>query len=98
MEYTKVVDNQATIRKTIVINELGMHARPASQIARIAGNAHSDVWLSVDVAKVDAASIIDILTLGAIKGTQVVIEVEDEKDIGILDQIFEFFENGFGEE
>ena len=98
MENAKVEDNQLTIRKTIVINQLGMHARPASKIAQIAGNAQSEVWLCADDSKVDATSIIDILTLGAVKGTRVAIEIADETDIGILGQIFEFFEDGFGEE
>ncbi|MCP3872223.1 MAG: HPr family phosphocarrier protein [Desulfobacteraceae bacterium] len=84
-------------RKTLVINELGMHARPASKIAQIAEAAQFDVWLCVDSTKVDATSIIDILTLCAVKGTQVVIEIENQKDIIILDQITEFFEIGFGE-
>ncbi len=98
METARVNNNQATIRKTIVNNELGMHARPAAQIAQVAGNAQSEVRLCIDGNKVDATSVLDILTLGAIKGTEVTIEVEDKRDIGILDQILEFFEDGFGEE
>ncbi|WP_413869530.1 HPr family phosphocarrier protein [Desulfobacula sp.] len=84
-------------RKTSVKNELGMHARPASKIAQIVGSAHSDVWLCANSTKVDAASIIDILTLCAVKGTKIVIEIENQKDEMILDQIFDFFEAGFGE-
>ncbi|MCF6246571.1 MAG: HPr family phosphocarrier protein [Desulfobacula sp.] len=97
MESAKVGKNPITIRKTIVNNELGMHARPAAKISEIAGTAQSDVWLCVDVTKVDATSIIDILTLGAIKGTQVIIEIQDKADVNILNQILEFFEDGFGE-
>ena len=74
-----------------------MHARPASKIAQIVGSAHFDVWLCANSTKVDAASIIDILTLCAVKGTKIVIEIENQKDEMILDQIFDFFEAGFGE-
>jgi phosphocarrier protein len=84
-------------RKTSVKNELGMHARPASKIAHLAGLAQSDVWLCGNATKVDATSIIDILTLCAVKGTQIVIEIENQEDIAVLDQIFNFFETGFGE-
>lgn len=74
-----------------------MHARPASQIARFAELAQNDVWLCVDSVKVDATSIIDILTLGAVKGTAVVVEIENQEDGAVLDQIVDYFEAGFGE-
>ena len=85
------------MRKTIVKNELGMHARPAARIAQMAETAQSDIWLCVSDAKVDATSIIDILTLSAVKGTQVMIEIENEADVPVLDRIVDFFEDGFGE-
>lgn len=90
-------NNPTLTQKTCVKNELGMHARPASQIAQIAETASSDVWLYMDSQKVDASSIIDILALCAVKGSQIRVEVEDEKDVGILNQIVAFFESGFGE-
>ena len=74
-----------------------MHARPASKIAQIAEAALSDIWLSVNSTKVDATSIIDILTLCAVKGTKIVVEIENQEDMMILDQIVDFFEAGFGE-
>ncbi len=74
-----------------------MHARPASKIAKMVNSAHSAVWLCANSTKVDAASIIDILTLCAVKGTKIVIEIENQEDTMILEQIFDFFEAGFGE-
>ena len=74
-----------------------MHARPASKIAQIAEAAKSDVWICANSTKVDATSIIDILTLCAVKGTKIVIEIENREDIMVLDQIIDFFETGFGE-
>jgi phosphocarrier protein len=74
-----------------------MHARPASQIVQMTENAVSEVWLNVDSQRIDASSIIDILAMCAVKGTQVKVEIVSEKDINILDQIVEFFETGFGE-
>ncbi|NOX35833.1 MAG: HPr family phosphocarrier protein [Deltaproteobacteria bacterium] len=85
------------VRRTSVRNELGMHARPASKIAQIAETAQFDVWLCANSIKVDATSIIDILTLGAVKGTRIVIEIESPEDIEVLDRIVDFFKTGFGE-
>ena len=84
-------------KATIVKNEFGMHARPAGAIAKIANSAQSEICLCVNSTKIDATSIIDILTLGAVKGTKVVVEIENNDDIIILNQIIDFFESGFGE-
>ena len=74
-----------------------MHARPASQIAKLASSAMSEVWLKANENEVDATSIIDILTLGAIKGTKITVEIKDDQDMKVLDDIVNFFELGFGE-
>ena len=93
------MDNSSIItRETLIKNKLGMHVRPASRIVQIAESSNSKVRLCVGKTKVDATSIIDILTLGAVQGTKVIIEVENKHDIAILDQIADFFEKGFGEE
>ena len=90
-------DKRIIARRTSVKNKLGMHARPASKIAQMVDSAQSGVWLCANSTKVDAASIIDILTLCAVKGTKIVIEIENQEDMMILEQIFDFFEAGFGE-
>ena len=84
-------------RRTSVKNEFGMHARPASKIAQIAETAQSGVFLCANSIKADATSIIDILTLCAVKGTKIVIKIENQEDSMVLDQIVDFFEAGFGE-
>lgn len=81
----------------MVINELGMHARPAAKIAQMAMEAAGEVTLSHGPSIVDASSIIDILTLCAVKGTQISIQVESPEDKGIMEEIKAFFDNGFGE-
>jgi phosphocarrier protein HPr len=93
------LDNIGIItRKTLVKNKLGMHVRPASRIAQMVESSNSEVRLCVGKTKVDATSIIDILTLGAVQGTQIIIEVENQDNISILEQIVDFFEAGFGED
>ncbi len=82
---------------TRVKNDLGMHARPAGVIAELAMEAKNEIHLCVHSDRVDATNIIDILTLGAVKGTKVVIEIENQDDVTVLNDIIEFFEAGFGE-
>ena len=93
------MNDSKTINRTArVKNDLGMHARPASRIAQMAEDAKSEIWLRVNSTRVDATSIIDILTLCAVKGTEIVIEINDQDDVAVMNRIFEFFDAGFGEE
>jgi phosphocarrier protein len=85
------------LRDVTVINELGVHARSAAQIAMLAKKAKSAVWLIKDGVKVDAGSIIDILTLGCAKGTEISLLAENPSDEIILEEIVALVERGFGE-
>ena len=84
-------------RNLRIINELGLHARAAAKIAKIVSPAIAGVWISKNGDKVDASSIIDILTLSCAKDAQITITVEDPADIDVLNAIEEIVENGFGE-
>ncbi len=84
-------------RKLTIVNELGLHARSAAKIAEIAQNAKHKVWVRHGGEKVDAASIIDILTLGAACGSRIEIEIENADDTPLLDAIADLVQTGFGE-
>ncbi len=80
-----------------LINELGLHARPAAQIAKVAATAVSDVWILQDDEQVNAKNILDILSLYCPKGASIRFVVEDAKDSTVLDALATLVENGFGE-
>jgi phosphocarrier protein HPr len=84
-------------RYATIINDLGLHARSAAQIADIAQNSTANVWIQKEDEKADASSIIDILTLACGKGTQISIIIEDAGDLDILNAIGDLVDRGFGE-
>jgi len=84
-------------KEVMVVNDLGFHARTAAQIAKLAQNAASKIWIVKDNEKVDASSIIDILTLACAKGCRVTFIIENQSDVNILKDIVAMVENGFGE-
>jgi phosphocarrier protein len=55
------------------------------------------VWIIKDGKKVDASSIIDILTLVCPKGSIITIKIDDHSDTGILNDLIQLIESGFGE-
>jgi phosphocarrier protein len=84
-------------QQTFVINKFGMHARPAAKIAQMAMEGSGNIWLSSGSSGVDASSIIDILTLGAEQGSEILIQAESDEDKEIVGEIKAFFDIGFGE-
>jgi phosphocarrier protein len=84
-------------REATIINELGLHARSAAKIAKLAQPATGSVWIAKQDQKADASSIVDILTLACEKGTRIVVCVENKADLHILEDITKLVESGFGE-
>ena len=84
-------------RQVIVSNELGLHARSAAKIAKLAGRSKSSVWIQKGGTQADASSILDILTLECEKGTEITVGIENKSDSDILEAIVELVEGGFGE-
>jgi phosphocarrier protein len=84
-------------KDVIIINELGLHARSAARIAKLAEGAKSKVWIIKSGEKIDAVSIIEILTLACSKGSRITVKIDEQKDIEILNAIVKLVESGFGE-
>ena len=83
-----------------VINRLGLHARAAAQLVKLASSFQSNVTLSRrdTSASANARSILNVLTLAAVNGTTLEIVVEGEDEEAAIAEIRELFARGFGEE
>ena len=62
-----------------VSNKMGVHARPAAMIVRIASRFEGDIWVEKEGEKVNAKSIMGIMMLAAGKGTLLTFHI-DSKD------------------
>ncbi len=82
-----------------IINQLGLHARAAAQLVRLAGNFQSRIKLrrSDNGNSADAKSILSVLTLAAPKGTVLIVEVTGEDEQNAIKAVEDIFVNGFGE-
>jgi phosphotransferase system HPr (HPr) family protein len=63
-------------KKLIVKNKQGLHARPAALFVQVANKFDSRITVKHDKEEVNGKSIMGILTLGAEKGSEIVIEAE----------------------
>lgn len=85
--------------KVLIINRLGLHARAAAQLVRLASGFQSKIKLirTDNSVIADAKSILSVLTLAASKGVELEIEIEGEDKQNAFEAIQEIFRNGFGE-
>ena len=84
--------------KTIKLqNETGLHARPASKLAKLASEFKSSVKLNVNGKSIDAKSILAIMSTGIKTNTQLEIVCEGEDEEEAIKEIVNAFENNFDE-
>lgn len=87
------------ITKTFVVtSKNGLHIRPAEQLARLANSFASQIGLIHESQRVDAKSIMEMLTLGAREGASVVIEARGSDAQAAVDAILALFESNFAEQ
>ncbi len=83
----------------IVSNQLGLHARAAAQLVRLANEFSSDIIISRkdNDATADAKSILSVLMLAAAKGVEVTIKSDGADADAALKAVVKMFADGFGE-
>ncbi len=81
-----------------IINKLGLHARPATKLVRLASNGKSEVFLDKDGTRINARSILGVMLLQAEFGCTLKIQVVGEDEKIVLDNILELISNKFGED
>jgi phosphocarrier protein HPr len=94
---TLPMSESKSTRAVVVANAQGLHARPASLIMKLANQFESKIELIKDNQSVDGKSIIEILTLGAAPGTNLIIEATGPDAEAALDALAELFASKFAE-
>ena len=85
-----------SVQKTVVINNpQGLHARPVELLVRLALQFKSDVEVIRDDQRVDAKSILHVLTLGAGQGTEVTLHAQGADAQDAVEAIVRLIESDF---
>jgi len=81
-----------------VINEVGLHARPASEFVKLAGQFKAGLQvrnMTTNSSAVDAKSILSVLTLGVEKGHEIELTGEGDDEMQAIDALRELIESDF---
>ena len=80
-----------------VINPQGLHARPAASLVQSVLDFQCEIFLNLNGNRVNAKSIMGLLTLAAAQGSRLTVECDGDDAQEAIDAITGMFENGFGE-
>ena len=82
----------------LVVNSLGIHARPAAALVQCVLAYESDVHISCNGSRVNAKSIMGLLTLAATRGSRLTVTCKGEDAEEAIKAVRALFAAGFGEE
>jgi len=86
-------------RQVTIINELGLHARAAAKLVRLANTFASDITLVRPDSGIeaDAKDILSVLYIAAGRGVELTIKIDGEDEEDAANAVEPLFLNGFGE-
>lgn len=83
--------------EAVIVNRLGLHARPSAALTQTATRFKSDVWLSKGSRRVNGKSIMGVMMLAAARGATLVVEADGPDEDAALAAIEALIASGFGE-
>lgn len=83
------------VKDVMVKNQVGLHARPATFFIQKANEFKSSIWIEKEERRVNAKSLLGILSLGIVGGTNIRIIADGTDEQQAVESLVELVENGF---
>ena len=85
------------IREVVINNQVGLHARPATFFIQKANEFKCSIWVEKDERKVNAKSLLGVLSLGVVKGTTVNIIADGADEEEAIQTLSDLISSDFSE-
>ncbi len=86
------------VKDVVVQNQVGLHARPATFFySKKANEFKSSIWVERDERRVNAKSLLGVLSLGILGGSEIRIIADGTDEQAAVDSLIELVESGFAE-
>lgn len=85
------------VKEVEVQNQVGLHARPATFFIQKANEFKSSIWVEKDERRVNAKSLLGVLSLGIVGGTTIKILADGGDEVAAVDGLVKLVESGFSE-
>ena len=83
------------VKDVLVQNQVGLHARPATFFIQKANEFKSSIWVEKEERRVNAKSLLGVLSLGIMGGTKIIAGGPDEEQA--VEELVKLVESGFAE-
>ena len=85
------------VKEVTVQNHVGLHARPATFFIQKANEFKSSIWVEKQERRVNAKSLLGVLSLGIVGGTDIKIIADGSDEEVAVDGLVKLIESGFAE-
>lgn len=85
------------VKEVTVENQVGLHARPATFFIQKANEFKSSIWVEKEERRVNAKSLLGVLSLGIVGGTEIDIIADGSDEQEAVDSLVALVESGFAE-
>lgn len=85
------------VKQVIVQNQVGLHARPVTFFIQKANEFKSSIWVEKENRKVNAKSLLGVLSLGVARGTEITLSAEGVDETEALEALEELINSNFEE-
>jgi phosphocarrier protein HPr len=86
------------IERTVkIINDAGLHTRPAATIVKLAAKYKSEFYIYKNGLHINGKSIIGVMTLAAEKGSELILTFNGPDEEEAAQEIINYFNRGFDE-
>ena len=85
------------VKEVVVQNQVGLHARPATFFIQRANEFKSSIWVEKDERRVNAKSLLGVLSLGIVGDNEIRIIADGVDEHEALDALIKLVESGFAD-
>lgn len=86
-----------TQKEVTITNNIGLHARPATFFIQKANTFKSSIWIEKDERRVNAKSLLGVLSMGIAKGMTVTLIADGQDEKSALEALVALVQTGFAE-
>ena len=85
------------VREVMVKNQVGLHARPATFFIQRANEFKSSIWVEKEERRVNAKSLLGVLSLGIVGGTTIRVMADGADEEAAVESLVKLVQSGFSE-
>ncbi len=85
------------VKDVVVQNQVGLHARPATFFIQKANEFKSSIWVEKEERRVNAKSLLGVLSLGIVGNTSIRIIADGADEETAVEELVQLVESGFAE-